>query len=173
MVYLFAPLPARVRLAERHQSFLTATTCISIFRPQMSRQGHGVAAFRESAWRKEEAGTWDLGADVWRSVTNTRPGPVNTRSHSVIETHRREQWQKCCTSQTAFTAALPLSGLEHRQSGGSNFTYLIKLSNSLKTTLCNKFTLNNSFKIFFVLHCLIIGRMACLLLALHGGYRTM
>lgn len=55
------------------------------------KAGRGMAGFRESAWGKEEAETGDLGATVWRSVTNTGPGPVNTSSHSVTETHRRQR----------------------------------------------------------------------------------
>lgn len=54
------------------------------------KAGRGVA-FRETAWGKAEAETRDLGATVWRSVTKTGPGPVNTSSHSVTEKHRRQQ----------------------------------------------------------------------------------
>lgn len=64
---------------------------------------------KESAWGKKEAGTGDLGATVWRSVTNTGPSPVNTRSHTVTETHRREQGGVCAVAASAAPARLPLS----------------------------------------------------------------
>lgn len=56
------------------------------------KAGRCVAGLRESAWGREEAETGDLGATVWRSVTNTRLGPVNTSSQSVTETQRGQRW---------------------------------------------------------------------------------
>lgn len=66
--------------------------------------------------RKRRRG--DLGATVWRSVTDAGPGPVNTSSRSLTETRRRLRGGCVLSSDSEWragqTAALPLSGPEPR-----------------------------------------------------------
>lgn len=92
-VYLFSPPLSSSCETGRKASIIlmTITTCVSICWPQMSRRA-AVWLGSESApkgRRKQRQG--DLGVSVWRSVTNVGPGPVNTSSQSVTETHGRQQ----------------------------------------------------------------------------------
>lgn len=79
------------------------------------KAGSGVAGFR-GCLRKGGSEERDLGATVWRSVTNTGPGPVNTSSHSVTETHRQQQGGCVWTVAASAGPVRLLQSLLHRLS---------------------------------------------------------
>lgn len=110
MVYLFAPLPALVKPAERHQSFLTITTCISICWPQMSRRAMVWLHSERECLRKEGSRDRRPWGHCLEICYQHRAQPCQHQvTHSYRDTQTRAGRTVWAVAASAAPARLPLS----------------------------------------------------------------